>query len=75
MGEKVTAMNVEMEHRAERLAELFPPPKYHVELIANETAILVVNEETGVRVGVSEHDFELEPEGEAELEYLRSALH
>ena len=73
--EKVTAMNVEMEHRAHKLEELFPPPRYHVELIANETAILVHNEETGASAGVSEHDFELDPEGDAELEYLRTALH
>jgi hypothetical protein len=67
-------MNVDMEHRAERLKKLFPEPKYEVELKENETVIWVVNSLTGAHVGVGEHDFELEPEGDAELSYLHRAL-
>ena len=68
------AMNVDMEHRAERLHELFPEPKYRVELKENETVIWVVNSSTGAIVGVGEHDFEIEPEGDEELSYLHRAL-
>jgi hypothetical protein len=71
---KVMAMNVDMERRTERLHELFPEPKYRVELKENETVIWVVNSATGAIVGVGEHDFELDPEGAGELSYLRRAL-
>lgn len=63
-----------MEHRAERLADLFPEPAYRVELIANETMIWIHNERTGAIVEIGQLDFELEPEGDAELEYIRRTL-
>ncbi len=63
-----------MEHRAERLAVLFPEPTYRVELIANETMIWVHNQRSGAIAEIGETDFELEPEGEEELDYLRRTL-
>ena len=71
---QVIAMNVEMEHRAERLGQLFPPPQYRVELIAHETMMWVVGEETGAVATVGEHDFEFDPEGEEEIDYIRRTL-
>lgn len=71
---KVTTVNLDMEHRAERLAGLFPEPDYRVELIANESMIWIRNERSGAVAELGEYDFALEPEGGAELEYLRKTL-
>jgi hypothetical protein len=72
--EKVTTVNADMERRADRLASLFPAPLYRVELIANETMIWIHNERSGVIAEIGESDFQLEPEGEAELDYIRKTL-
>ena len=67
-------MNVEMEERAERLRERFPPPTYRVELRANETQIWVVNESNHAIAEIGEWDFAMDPEGPDEMSYIREAL-
>ncbi len=74
MGKRVVRMNLFMEERAERLRQEFPPPKYRVELYANETEIRVVNEMTHAAVELGEHDFELAPEGAEEIGHIRRSI-
>lgn len=67
-------MSVEMRGRAKELERLFAPPRYRVELVANEREIMVVDEESHAAVEIGEFDFALDPEGRAEVEYIRDAL-
>ncbi len=67
-------MSVEMQERMERLKEHFPPPMYDVVLVANEREIWVVNTRNHAVAEIGRDDFMLDPEGPAELEYVREAL-
>lgn len=67
-------MNEDMERRAERLRAEFPPPRFRVDLVANESEIWVVNQDTHAVAELGEHDFELDPEGTRELEYVHQIV-
>lgn len=70
----MSLVNEEMEVRADRIRTEFPPPAYSVELHDNERSIWVKDNRTQHTAVVGEHDFEMDPEGPAEIEYIRTAL-
>jgi hypothetical protein len=66
-------MRDEMHAYFERVREEFPPPKYRVELHANDREMWVVNQETHDIVEIDEDEFALAGVVE-EIEHIRATI-